>query len=605
MNDVRSQQLLRRPLFFTGLLAVTVAIAPWFSGGQEMVARVITAVVLLLALLLLYRQPQLARLSWQSPIVILSFVLVIWGTLSLLWSINAYHSILWLMGLGMAIITFGLTYRLVTIPGGRWWLQRIYLGVASLFSLYGFWVFYTSGYNRLTSSLYWANPAAGFLLPAVIVCLNEMGLSVRKKWWAWPLGLLIETAFWTTQSRAAVVVLIVGLLALIALQRRSKGYFIRLGVALMTSFLLSTLCVQLWHSAHPQASVVTLGSRFVEAAQGESSSGSDRIYYLTSAAKILRDHPVLGTGAGTFTDAHPKYQERVISASSDAHNWYIQTLSELGIVGGLLLVVLMILLLRGVLRGFKSQPELLPWAVGALALVLHLGLDIDGQYPALLALGSFLLALVWTSAGQVRNGRSSFVPIIALIIAVGVAASANTSQIAASLGAAAQANGDYAGAAVYFKQAHQSLVFDPSVLNAEGINYYSLAITKQDVRANFALALDAAHAAQKLAPLEAQNYQLEGRVYLAQYKLKYAQVAFEHALMLDPYNQPSYAQDLAVVLRDTGNLQRAIKVTSATLAAVINLWHYQQYLHSEMLNDAAAAQDAKNAEAVQRSLSTN
>jgi O-antigen ligase len=110
---------------------------------------------------------------------------------------------------------------------------------------------------------------------------------------------------------------------------------------------------------------VVPGSRFAEAASGESKSTSDRLYYLGSAFDMWLAHPWGGTGAGTYRDVHPQYQKRVISASSNAHNFYVQTLAELGLVGTLALVAVMLWLLAGGLRGLVAEPEMVPVAIGA------------------------------------------------------------------------------------------------------------------------------------------------------------------------------------------------------------------------------------------------
>jgi O-antigen ligase len=57
------------------------------------------------------------------------------------------------------------------------------------------------------------------------------------------------------------------------------------------------------------------------------------------ALKVFRDHPVFGTGAGTFAQAFPDYQPASVEGFYQyAHNDWVQYLLELGIVGSALLL---------------------------------------------------------------------------------------------------------------------------------------------------------------------------------------------------------------------------------------------------------------------------
>ena len=562
MNSDREPQL--RPVIRLILVIATlVALLPWFSGGQDLIAQVISLSLLLMASLLAWRQPSLPSIDRRLAATGLAFL--VWGALSLVWTASRYDTVLWLLPVVAAMVAFTLSYRLAQLPGGRRTLTVGYLMALLIFAIYGIYLYLTGDYERLTSTIYWANPAAAFLIPGVILTWDRAS-QLSQRWLFTPLALLLLIAFWLTDSRGGSLVLAITMVLFLAYKKPPLKYWLHFLFIGILSFVLSIGFAQARGHLSHNATVISPGSRLSEAAKGESISGSDRIEYLKSAAAIWRDHPAAGTGAGTFGAVHPQYQNRVISAATDAHNWYIQVLSELGLVGELLLLSLLAMVVRGVWRGWRAQPALLPWAAGLVALLLHFGLDIDAHYPALLVLLAVWAGLVWRPEGRERWGGVSVVLPAGLVLAVILAAAANTSQLAQAQGRAAQSDGSYATAAAAFNRAHQTLIYDPATLNAEAINLYTLATLGIDPKGNLAVALDRALAAESLAPLDSQNYQLEGRVRRTQGNAVGAEAALRRALVLDPYNQPQYAFDLAQLLQQTGRPAEALGVTRHMVA---------------------------------------
>ena len=77
-----------RPVILVSVtVCIAVAMAPWFSGGQEPVGMLVTALALLLGTLLLWRQTEVKRLQW-GPLNVSWVVLVTFALLSLAWSAN-------------------------------------------------------------------------------------------------------------------------------------------------------------------------------------------------------------------------------------------------------------------------------------------------------------------------------------------------------------------------------------------------------------------------------------------------------------------------------------------------------------------------------------
>ena len=561
MNTVPAVPL-RRPILLTLSGCLLVALAPWFTGGQEPIALLISGGALLLAALLAVAQPQVRRLR-MGPLVATYGVLIGWATLSLVWTANSYSSWVWIVQWVLAGLAFKLAYTLAGEPGGRRLIVRGYLVSAAIFCLVALWIYLTGEYDRLTGSFWWANPAAAYLMPAILLALDFLRRAEGRAVWLWFAATVgFGSAFWLTDSRLGTLTLGAVLIIYLLVVKTNKTFWIRFLFTILTTLAVSTSLAFLSQITAQRDNNVP-GSRFAEAVQGEAKSGSDRFNYLSSAFEMWLDRPVTGVGAGAYADVHPGYQPNVTSAGTNAHNLYVQVLAELGIIGGIALFALLMWLLLGVMRGLSQSPAGIPLALGALALGVHFGLDIDAGYPALLMLAAVLLGLVYRQWVMRRARAGWWWPVAAAAIMLPVV-SVYQSGVWANGGSVAQADGDFELAVERYEQARSSLVYDPDYLNAEGINLYALAFfgaQGADVRA-----LELARQAQGRDRYDAQHYQLEGRILAQQGQLPGANRAFTRALELDPLNHPDYALDLASIQTRQDELDAAVKTARMMLA---------------------------------------
>ena len=82
-----------------------------------------------------------------------------------------------------------------------------------------------------------------------------------------------------------------------------------------------------------------------------------RIHFWRGTLGIIRDHPLIGAGLGSFSLAYTNYDRSngVLFRLEQAHNDYLQLLSDAGIVGALLGLVFVALLFRFALRRMESR----------------------------------------------------------------------------------------------------------------------------------------------------------------------------------------------------------------------------------------------------------
>lgn len=541
-------------LIVFGLL---LAFVPWMAGGRDALAMLISAAGLAVAGMLALRRYSLNGVS--SPVLAISIgVWLSWGALSQLWSVNRYQSQLWLMMMLLAALAAIIT--VVQPRLNRQWLIGGYLIMATIMVLAGLYMYLTGDYDRFTSTFYWANPAAAYLLPAVLLA-TWWGVRYRW-WWMMVVALITATGFWLTDSRGATLTLaLVAGLSFAASQRvrqRWKGILL---VAVLS--FAAAWGVTLLKSNHQ---AVQPGSRYVEAAQGESTSGKDRLSYLSDSLAIWWDHPLAGTGAGTFATVHPQYQTSATNASTDPHNIYVQALAEQGIVGACLLAWVLLLIIAGVINGVSRHPQCAPLALAAGALLIHFGLDINGRYPALLVLVAVLLALVYQPlirSDAPRHARPTIMLLLALTLGL---VSANYLSVHARQNAEIHNdNGDFDLAAQANQQSHQIVIHDPDSWNAEGIDYFVLASINNDRQANLAKARDLANQAIQRDPLDAQHYFLLGRVERLAGNPQAAKQAFERTLQLDRYNHAEYYADLVALQLSQGDLDGARQTVDTAL----------------------------------------
>jgi O-antigen ligase len=548
----------------TGCLLLVMA--PWMSGGQQPLAMMMSGGALLLGALLVWRQPEARRLKW-GPLALTWWLLMGFGVLSLGWSISRYSTGLWLVQWLMAGLAFWLAYTLAGEERGREWLVRGYMGSALLFCGVAIWMYLTGTYDRLTGTFYWANPAAAYLLPAILVAVDRMRRGMNKQVYGWlAVSVILLVSFWLTDSRGAGLVLVITgvlYLVLVPTPKRFWIYFVfSLGLSLAVSLGLAKASNMFAHHGPKQAP----GARLAEVATGESQSLKDRLNYLGSGFEIWFSHPVGGTGAGTYAEAHPQYQNRVVSASSSAHNIYVQLLAELGLVGAALVAGVLLWLVLGLVRGLALAPGTLPLVLGVVGLLLHFGLDIDARYPALLALVAVLAGLVYRQHNEARGAVSWRLAVVAAVVLVPLV-SLYQSDVWAHRAQVDQDDGGYDLAADHYAAAAQGLLYDPDVLSAEGINLYALGSAGgKDAKATLEAALERARQAERMDPWDGQHHQLEGRVLAALGRGDEAQAAFREALRLDPYNHPDYAYDLAAAQLRAGDAAGAVQTARDMLA---------------------------------------
>lgn len=552
---------LRPIIFYSLLFCLAVALAPWMTGGREPLAMMLSSSALLLGLLLLWLQPEAPIIGLKAPRwIFLGFLG--WGALSLIWSVDRYSTVQWLYLWWSVPVVFYLAYVIAACQNGRQWLLRLYLVSASLFCLHGVWLYFASSYDRLTGSFYWPNLAAAYLLPAVVICASRVGETIKwKTWWLALVG--FGTVFALTDSRAAILV-ITFLFIILLFSRRDKWYWIKIVFAIAAIVIVSSTAALLVSKISSGHQAKTFGSRYSAAGVGESTSFGDRLKYLESAALMVSESPFFGFGAGTYRDAHPLYQVGVTDASANAHNLYAQTAAELGLVGIVILVVGLACYYFTIRKNLFTKSNL-AISLSVVGLLAHFGLDFDAVHPALLWLAVLFTAILCSQNGIFSNRKisRSWLVVAQLLICV-ASFSVYHGEIFVSKAEAAQQDGDYVAAAELYGVANDWVIGNPDWLVREGA--VRLALAERGDSEDINMALELARSGQQMDRLDAQPWQLEGRVEAARGRLSEAEIAFRRAISRDANNRPEYYSDLVSVLYTQKKMAEAVKVADVLLS---------------------------------------
>lgn len=121
-----------------------------------------------------------------------------------------------------------------------------------------------------------------------------------------------------------------------------------------------------------------------------------RVEYWQQALEVVREHPLLGSGLGTFVHASQKYWQSQIDQTTYAHNVVLEVLAETGIVGGIVLCILIasitIWFIRARKQGFDPTQKVL--IIGLIGSGLNAMVDFDWSVPSQFILVIVVLALI-------------------------------------------------------------------------------------------------------------------------------------------------------------------------------------------------------------------
>jgi O-antigen ligase len=212
------------------------------------------------------------------------------------------------------------------------------------------------------------------------------------------LALAIVTALIFSRSRMGIISAIASLIAILALAGSTlPSKWIRITAAVL--FFLGIAGIVVWVGSDP-----VIG-RFEVLGQEYSQTGQNRIAIWRDTFKLIRQHPWLGTGLGTFSVAYTSVQTVFLNRLVDhAHCDYLEAVTELGLPGGILVFGSFFWILAQAVRRYRKAENRFDAAVclgciGSItAILVHSFADFNLYIPANALVFTVTLALARTGS---------------------------------------------------------------------------------------------------------------------------------------------------------------------------------------------------------------
>lgn len=208
------------------------------------------------------------------------------------------------------------------------------------------------------------------------------------------------------------VVVLAGAAAALVLSKRPQLRDARIvrwaGASLATATVAAGVVLVVVHGIG-SGTVGNGGGRFA------STSSNFRFTWWEQAWRGFRHHVLDGTGAGSFKLVNLLYRKTYLDETIEPHNLPLQFLSELGLVGLVLLAAALFFLLR---RGVGRRGGELALALLLPAFVVHSLVDVDWDFAAV-AIPAFVAAGAITGGAARRVDTSTLLPAggIAILLA--------------------------------------------------------------------------------------------------------------------------------------------------------------------------------------------
>jgi len=220
------------------------------------------------------------------------------------------------------------------------------------------------------------------------------------------LCVIILTALIFSRSRMGIVSTVASLLAVLGcVTKDSRSERTRPLMALLLA--LGVIGLVVWIGSDP---VIT---RFENLGQEFTETGQNRMSIWSDTLRLVRQHPLLGTGLGTFSVAYPSVQTAFLNYRVDhAHCDYLEVTSDLGVAGAVLVFGSIFWVLAQVVR-FRGKVEtgadtvVRLGCVGSItAILVHSFSDFNLYIPGTALVLSVIVALAWSAFQKEQDKKA-------------------------------------------------------------------------------------------------------------------------------------------------------------------------------------------------------
>jgi len=211
------------------------------------------------------------------------------------------------------------------------------------------------------------------------------------------LAILLFATLVFSRSRMGIFSALISLAAILALAG-TASLRARTRVAIAALFLFSVLGLVAWIGTEPVI------SRFATLGQEYNLSRDNRLAIWRDTLGLIRQHPLVGTGLGSFSVVYPFVQTTFLNLLVEhAHCDYLEVASELGLPGGMLVFGSIFWVLAWTIRQYRQAEEQFDKTVSLgcvgsiVAILVHSLADFNLYIPANALVFTILLAMAWSS----------------------------------------------------------------------------------------------------------------------------------------------------------------------------------------------------------------
>lgn len=314
------------------------------------------------------------------------------------------------------------------LMGQRRWLERL----AWLLPLFGALIAVTGTLQRFTAPrwIYWLRDAGGevfgpfvnrnhfagyleLLVTFPLALIISRWVKGERRWLYGAASVAMGVAIIFTLSRGGMITLLAEIVFVAALgwqrARQLETHGRQRPVTLLAAvFIIVTIAAGIfWIGAEPVIFRITTGN-MTSGVKAEQTYFGGRSEIWRNTWRMIQAHP-LGIGLGAYETAYPIYRrDNVLNGIvAEAHNDYLQVLSDAGIIGALLIVWFLWAISRAITRVTRlREPLTAGLALGAsggiFGMLIHSFFDFNLQLPSHALLFLFLTGMVST-LGEVKT----------------------------------------------------------------------------------------------------------------------------------------------------------------------------------------------------------
>lgn len=277
------------------------------------------------------------------------------------------------------------------------------------------------------------NAYAAFLLPAAVIGLGLAAEGAAPwRWFGWVSGPLCGAGVVLSNSRATTACLAAAAIVLFAVSVRRRAAVVRLLVAVALTAVVAFGLTGPPFFSH-RASPLAAAEQRAATGQTLSQNGTYRTEFWRSAAQVFIHHPITGAGYHSLVPASRPYTPASWARSPNAHDGYLQALSDGGLLLGLPLLAAAVMIgasaLRRIWRHLASPAResadltVIAMSIAILGALAHSAVDADWTYSAIMMEAAFVAACVVGSASATTTSRlARLTPWLAAFAGVGALA---------------------------------------------------------------------------------------------------------------------------------------------------------------------------------------